>query len=206
MGSFTLTSLLDELARQEVVVGLFLMGAGLVFLLMGRQMFQILVAISFGVVGFVLGGLVPIAPDLSLMCCLGGAVLLAGLSMLLTKVAVGALAGGWAGVSTLGMLSSFDLPDEVLYAVCAVAVALAVSLTLIMFQEMIVAVTSFEGAILVLSGGVVFSNQYPMFWRNIRDLLVNTPIFVPFLVIAITVTGFFLQLSQLRQKDSGMSV
>jgi hypothetical protein len=36
-----------------------------------------------------------------------------------------------------------------------------------------------------------------------RDLLVAHPIFAPFLLLAGTVTGFYWQMSELRQRDAG---
>ena len=202
---FNLAVMLDELAGQELILGLFLVGAGLVFLLMGVQLFKAIVAISFGVVGFVAGGLLPVSELAQLGCGLAGAVALAVASVYLVKLPVALLAGGWSALAVLGLISGFQLPDEMLWVFGLVAFAVGASLTTIMFQELVAFVTSLEGALLVLSGAVVFASQNPMSWWHLRSLLIDTPIFAPFLVVAVTVTGFYLQLTQARQKQSGQS-
>ncbi|MBI4579073.1 MAG: hypothetical protein HY718_05180, partial [Planctomycetes bacterium] len=51
-----LPSIVDEVARQEALVGAFLDAAGLMFMILGIRLSRLLIGLSFGVVGFVLGG------------------------------------------------------------------------------------------------------------------------------------------------------
>lgn len=208
VGRFNFTGLLDELARQELVLGLVLIGAGLVFMLMGTQMSRVLVAISFGVIGFVVAGFAAGADgdDMTwLIYAFAAAILLGAVSMYFERPAVGVLAGAWAALCVMGYLANMRIPEQVWYALGVVTFGAVIAMSVILYEETVAGVTSFEGAILTLSGCVIFLSEHPAFWRPIRDLLINTPIFAPFLVLAVTVTGFYLQLAKLRQKQSGMS-
>lgn len=202
MVHFELTMLLDELSTQEQILGLFLIGSGLVFLLLGSQIFKPVLAVSLGVIGFVIGGLLPLSEWLRWGSGLLGAICLALIGLYYYRFALAVLCGAWAGLCVMGLLGGFDIRSEVIYALAAIAFVAAVSLTFIMQQESLAWVTSLEGAILVLCGLGILGSQYHGFWRHISKLLIETPLFAPFLVLAVTVTGFYLQLAQMRQKEN----
>jgi hypothetical protein len=176
-------------------------------MLMGGRMFRALVAISFGVVGFVIGGLLPVSDLFQIVSSFVLAVGLAIASGFMIKGAVALLAGGWSALAIIGFRAKIGVSnDKVMLLLGGVALAITISLTFIMYREIIAFVTSFEGAILLVSGTIIFCSRAPSLWRSIRELLLDTPIFAPFLLLAVTMTGFYLQLSDLRQKDSGVSV
>ena len=206
MGAFSLQAFLNTLERQDLVLGLFLLGAGLVFLLLGLRVFKAVVMISFGVIGFVLGASLPGPEALQLVCALLGAVGLALASTLRLRVSVAVLAGAWSGVMVMGLLQRFGVDDSLTLVFGIVALVVTVSLSLILYQEVIAYVTSLEGAILFLSGLIVFLSQSRSVWGHIRGLLTDNLVFAPFLMIAGTVTGFYFQLGELRQKHTGVSV
>jgi len=78
-------------------------------------------------------------------------------------------------------------------------------MTFIMFQEVIALVTSLEGALLLLAGLVVLASHSPSFWNHIRPMLTENSIFAPFILIAVTFSGFYFQISEFVRKKSGMS-
>ncbi|GMU24520.1 MAG: hypothetical protein AMXMBFR13_45940 [Phycisphaerae bacterium] len=205
MTSLNLAGLLDVLAAQDLLLGLFLAGTGMVFMILGARIFRTLVAISFGIVGFVLGGILPIPEELQLACAFFGALVLAVLSTFIMRVSVGVLAGLWAAYAAILLMSSFDLGDNVSLALGALAFVAAASLSIIMYREVIAFVMSMEGTLLFIAGLIIFLNQSPVMWSHIRSMMVTSSIFAPFLLLAGTVTGFYLQMAELRQRDSGVS-
>ena len=46
---------MEQLATQPLGVGVFLAGAGITFMLLGHRIFRALIAVSFGVLGFLVG-------------------------------------------------------------------------------------------------------------------------------------------------------
>jgi hypothetical protein len=205
MTSLNLAGLLDVLAAQDLLLGLFLAGTGMVFMILGARIFRTLVAISFGIVGFVLGGILPIPEELQLACAFFGALVLAVLSTFIMRVSVGVLAGLWAAYAAILLMSSFNLGDNVSLAVGTLAFVAAASLSIIMYREVIAFVMSLEGTLLFIAGLIIFLNQSPVMWSHIRSMMVTSSIFAPFLLLAGTVTGFYLQMAELRQRDSGVS-
>ncbi len=203
MVRFDIAALLDELSNQEAFLGLFLLGAGLVFMILGSQMFKPLLGISLGVVGFVIGGLLPLHDMTRWLSSFGLATALAVIGLYYYRMALAVLCGSWAGLAVIAFLSPFELRYELVLILAGIACTVAVSLTSIMHDESLAWVTSLEGAILGLSGLVVFAGHSGNAWNHMRRLLVQTPLFVPFLVLAVTVTGFYLQMSLMRQKQSG---
>jgi hypothetical protein len=93
MGSIDLSGILDVLANQDPLLGVFLAGAGLVFMAVGCRVHRSLVAISFGVLGFVVCSLVSGGDVTRLMLGLVGAIVLGAVSTHYTKPALILLSG-----------------------------------------------------------------------------------------------------------------
>ena len=207
----SLPSVLDKVAHQEVVVGAFLLGCGLMFMIMGVRLAPLMVALSYGVIGFVVAACTPL-PDMAkvmLGLALGGG--LAAGSLFVLRPAVIGLAGLWVALAVMTMLGGAGLQDQVVIACAAVGLIGGCSLGVIMKDEAIAFVTSLEGCLLLIGGLVLMVGpflwmvQNPTLWHHLRDLLVNNAIFAPFLVLAGTTTGFYLQLAELQKKRVGRS-
>ncbi len=204
---FSLSGFLDELQQQGLILGIFLTGIGLMFMMLGYRLFPTLIAVSFGVVGFVVGFTYSEGLDdiMRVVVGLASGAALGGLSALSLKVSVAVLAGGWAGLLTLCILGNTTFAPEVVLALGG-AVGLAVlALTFVVYHEMIAFTTSFEGALMVLSGLAVFVSHSTVAWYHFRSIFMAHPLFPAFLVLAGTLTGFYLQLAELRRKDTGMT-
>jgi len=205
MTSLDLPGVLDVLAGQELLLGVFLAGTGLVFMIFGYRLYRPLVAISFGVVGFVLCSLLPGPMELRLGLGFLGAVALGAISTFFIKASLATLAGTWMAYVAILLSGLFEVPLEAKLTVAALAFGGAVSLSLIMYHEVTAFVLSMEGSLLLIGGMVIFMNQSPIFWSHMRDLLVSNPIFAPFVLVTGTVTGFYWQMSEQRQREAGTS-
>ena len=203
MNFISLQEMISALEMQNAILGLFLLGAGLAFLLMGFRIFKVLVAISFAVVGFVLAASLSQSAAGQVAGGLVGAVVLAFVSTLAVKLSVALLTGGWSAVAVMALVCRMGLSGTPALVLGGVSLIVAVSLTFIMFEEIIATVTSFEGTLLFLAGLVVVMSQSPALWRLTRSLLTDNLLFLPFLVLAGTVTGCCFQLAELREKRSG---
>ncbi|UCD27973.1 MAG: hypothetical protein JSV03_12845 [Planctomycetota bacterium] len=205
MNLFSLQVMLDELAARELILGLFLMGAGLVFIIMGFRVFKVIIPLSFGVIGFVIGACMPLSFVMQMVCACVFAIGLAVVSIMTIKISVAVLAGAWSGLAVILFVSLFTNEEYALYLTGGFAFVAVVSLSFISYREIIAFVTSLEGTLLALAGMVIFVAQFVVLWHHLRDLLLHTPIFAPFLVITGTVTGYYLQVTELRQKKTGIS-
>jgi hypothetical protein len=203
MYSIDVTNLVETLTTQGMVVGLCMALAGLVFMLMGVRISQALIAASYGFIGFVFGLILPIDGWAQLVIALLCATSLAIASTYVMRCSVAVLSGGWAGFLALQVLARMGLQGEVLLAISVMTCLGVVSLSLIMFEEIIAFVTSLEGALLLLGALMIFFSENPTLWAHVRGLLMTSPFFGPFLIVAGTVTGYYLQVAELRHKHTG---
>ncbi len=205
MLSFSFATVLDVLASQQLLLGIFLNGAGLVFMIFGFKIFRPLVAISFGVLGFVGFSLLPVSDEFRVGLGFMGAIALGAISTFFIRAATTILAGVWSAGAALLAIGLLELPYEAELTIGVIAFACAVALALILQQEVTAFVLSLEGSLLFIAGLVILMNQHPSFWVHIRDMLIDNPIFAPFAVLAGTVTGFYWQSAELRQREAGTS-
>lgn len=203
--NFDLRMALQLLEGRELMLGLFLSGVGLVFIILGLRVFRSLVSVSFGGVGFVFGLMVPLDTPWCWLAAACGAVALGVVSARFMKASVAVLAAGWAALVTLIAVTPLGLTDEMVLVASVLAFGAVISLTFIMYYETIAAVMSFEGTLLFLSGLVVFISHQPAVWTHLRELFVDSPFFGPFAVLAGTVTGFYLQVAEMQKKEVGTS-
>lgn len=208
MGPFGLPTLVDLVAlveRRELVLGLVLLGAGLVFMLLGCRLVKVLIAVSFAGIGLLIGLNLPLASPLPLLCGLAGGVGLAVASTFIAKISLAVLGGGWAGYVVMVVLAQGGVSDNAALFAGAVLFLLIGSLAFVLFEQIVAFVTSLEGALLFTGGLVVFLSHSARAWPHIRSMLTESPLFGPFLVLAGTVTGFYLQLTDVRKKQTGAS-
>lgn len=203
--NFSLPAMLDELASKDLVLGLFLIGSGLVFMIMGVRMSRSLIALSFGVIGFVLAGCLSKIESTQIIYGLAGSVLLASLSMYRIKASVAVLTATWVGLAVFATGSYLKLTDQTTLLLATAVGCGGASLAFILYYETIALVTSMEGAMLFLGGLIVFFSHNSVIWGHIRSMMTENPAFLPFMILAGTVTGFYLQLTELRQKETGMT-
>jgi len=203
MYSIDISYLMETLTTQGMVVGLCMALAGLVFLLMGVRISQALIAASFGFIGFVFGLILPIDGWAQLLVSILCAIGLALASTYVMRCSVAVLSGGWTAFLALQILARMGIHGEVLLALSVMIFLGVVSLSLIMYEEIIAFVTSLEGALLLIGALIIFFSENPTLWSHVRGLLMTSPFFGPFLIIAGTVTGYYLQVAELRHKHTG---
>jgi hypothetical protein len=196
--------IINELAGREMMLGIFLAGAGLVFMLMGLRIFKTLIAVSFAVIGFGLGMSLPAADLIRIVLGIVGALGLAVVGSMFIRFSVGLLAGGWAVALALHFMDILELRPDVVIVASVFVFVVVVSLSFVLYNEILALVTSFEGAMLIFGGVVILCSQSHSLWIHIRPLFLESVLFVSFLLLAITLSGFYFQTADLRKRQTGM--
>jgi hypothetical protein len=192
--------------RQDLVLGLFLLAAGLVFMLLGVRIYNVLVSLSLGLVGFVIGISMPVPEPTHWVLGVLMAIGLGLVGTFLVRVGVAVLCGGWAAYALIVVVEGLGAMDTICLVIGGAAMLVAVALTFVMYDQMIALVTSLQGCLLFLGGLAVFISQSQGVWSHFRRMVGENPIFGPFLVLAGTVTGLYFQLTELRQKNTAVGM
>jgi len=203
--SLSLRMLIGELEGQDPVLGVLMIGAGLVFVILGARIFRVLMAISLGCVGLVLGASLPLDPFWQMLAGVAGGIGLALASVFLVRLGVAALAGGWFAAAAMLVAGHLQARDDIVLIIGGLAFLAIAALTFVLYFEVIAAVMSFEGALLILAGLAICLSRYSAMWYHIRALLLETPALAAFLVLAGTVAGYYTQIAERQKKQVGIS-
>ncbi len=201
----TLRSLLQEIEHQDPVLGMLLVGLGLVFMLIGARVFKVLMAFSFACIGYGLGQLLPLDLIWTVIAGLAAGVGLAIASRYFVRTGVAVLAGGWFASLVIFTADSMGAAPSVSLVAGGFAFLVAVSLVFIMYFEVIAAVMSLQGSILIISGASILLSRYSNMWFRLRSMFLETPALLMFLLVAGTVTGYYLQIAERQKKQVGTS-
>jgi hypothetical protein len=194
---YSLRSLLEGLEVQEPLVGLFLVTAGLVFMVTGARIFQVLLIISYAWVGFMLGSSLPLEPMWQVIAGVVAGLGLAIASRFFVRLGVAFLAGGWFAFVAMSVATGLVIGGMAFLA--------AVALAFVVYFEVIAAVMSFEGTLLIIGGLIALISQYSTMWLRIRSMVIESPALLSFLLLAGTVTGYYTQISERQKKQVGTS-
>jgi len=192
--------------RQEVAVGVLLLGAGLVFMILGVKLYKSLIPISFVGIGLAIGVNVPVSGEVAQWAC--GIILAVALgigSSYVNKLAVALLAGGWTGVFAASLAVTFGLQQRISLGIGLVFLLAVASLAMPLYQQVIAYVTSLQGSMLTIGGLIAVLHAFPTFWAGLRTIVVDNSFVAPFFIVSLTVMGFYLQSAETRQMESGMS-
>lgn len=199
------SAIFTELSRQEFILGLFFLAVGLVFLLWGLRIYRVLVVVSLVAIGVIVILKLPFSTVVRVLLAVPIGLLLSFVGWRLAKISVAVLASFWAAFVVFTIFEAFGVRDEVCLVLCLIAVGIVISLIFILFEQIIALVTSYEGALLCVAGIINLAGQSPRLWELLQPMLLENTFFTPFLVVAITFTGFYFQMAELTRKKTGMS-
>ena len=205
MPSISLTVLLGELEGQDMLLGLALVGVGLVFVIFGARIFKPLIILSFLVVGFVFGMALPVTLVAQLLTGIVAAIGLAVVSKFYPQLSVALLAGGWAALVVTIVACYLGASDRIAMVLGGFSLAVTVSLGFVVQYEVAAAVLSFQGTLLMAGGLVIYLSHHAATWRHLRTIILENPPFLAFLLLAGTVTGYYLQVAEAQKKAIGTS-
>jgi hypothetical protein len=197
-----ITSINDWVAflrSSDTAVGFPLIICGLGLMLFGWRMWKVCVVLSFGLIGAVLGAIVAGQSEHQAMFAIVGAVLLAGVSIYPARQALSVLGGLIGGGVVHFYLSRFQWNGVVHWSMCGTAFVGFAAYSFLSKQRVVIFVTSFFGAVLLMSGLAAWAMSVPAFFGTVRALASYSLIVVPFLLLVPTVVSCFYQIAEVRR-------
>jgi len=203
---FSIRVWFDWLRYQNPLLGLIMATGGLLFMFYGWRITRAAITLSSALLGALTATTLadnlefgPAAEAGLVALC---ATLLAALGRRSVKIAAAILGGVLAQSACVYVATWLSLP-AVVVSMSGTAVGLLVaSLAFILFDHVVIFVTSLEGAVMLVSGMMIILAERPATMAALRDLSLNNPLFIPMTFVAPTVIAFCLQLSEYQEKDA----
>jgi len=187
------------------LLGIPLLLGGVVLMLSGWRLWKVAVTFSFGIIGAVIGVMIAEGGQYSLLYAGIGFVLLGAASYPPVNYSVVVL-GGAIGASIINYLfSGFGLAPVALWTITGIGLVASCALAFLNLRQVVVLVTSFEGAVLLLSAAVAFLSEVPELFHFFRPMAYKGSFFVPFLLLVPTVVGTMIQLADVNRKGVGIN-
>jgi hypothetical protein len=115
------------------------------------------------------------------------------------------LLGGIIGAGVLmQILASLGLDHWPLWISTALSLGCVAALCYAHPRHVVIIITSFEGAAILLSGLIPILSASPVIFRFFQGMSRNSNIFLPFLLMVPTMVGVFLQMADSHRRDSGI--
>ena len=187
------------LKTTSAAMGFPLVVCGLALMLFGWRMWKVCILLSFGLIGAALGSHFAPSSDMEFVLAIASAGVLATLSYLLSKYAVAVL-GGLIGAGVVATtLDGSPIHGPALWAVSAVFFAISTAMSVLYRKQVIVGVTAFLGATLLISGLTAFAFHSSAL-ASIRDTIMPSgAIVVPFMLLVPTVMSCLYQSSEMTR-------
>lgn len=187
------------LRQSHSAMGIPLLVAGVGLMLFGWRLWKLCVMLSFGLIGAVAGAwLVGPGDDQWQYAAIGG-VALALASYWPAKYAVSLLGGLIGAVLTMYLMSGLGFSGELLLAVGGVALVVCAAYSFLNRRHVVIIVTAFLGAVLLLSGLTAWVANMPWLYRAVQGMAAGSAIVVPFILLVPTVMSSFYQSAEVRR-------
>jgi len=178
-------------------VPLIVVGAAL--MLFGWRMWKLCVVASFALVGAAIGWKFAPAPENQWMFALGGGVVLGLASYWPVNLAVALLGGLIGGAVVAHSFEGMGLRGPTLWCIGGAAFLACTAMAYLNRQRVVIVVTAFLGAALLMSGLITLSMASPTLFGALRSVGSAYAIVVPFLLLVPTVMSSFYQMSEIRR-------
>ena len=176
-----------------------LIAGGLGLMLFGWRMWKICVVLAFGVIGTIAGfHLVGPVKDqwFYAVCC--GAILGLG-SYYPVKFAIAVLGGLIVTAFAHFYLTNLNVAGAALLGACIVAFFGGTAFAVINRRHIVIIVTAFLGAVLLISGLMTWVISAPAFVGTVRAMAASSMIVVPFMLLVPTVMSCFYQVAEVHR-------
>lgn len=187
------------LQRIDPLIGVPLVIAGLSIMAFGWRTWKVWVVLSFAVVGLLTPMFFVTETSEALLYGAGAGALLGLLSFYLLNWSVPVLGGIVGGLLLTPALEGIGLRGPALWAGMGVAFACATGMAAINRRYVIILVTAFEGAVLLMSGVAAFMTSNPKFLTTFQGMAAGSVLITAFCILVPTVMSFFYQVSEVRR-------
>lgn len=172
---------------------------GVALMFFGWRMWKVCVMISFGVIGAAIGAMLVGPSDDQWMYAVCGALALGLLSYWPVNIAVSLLGGLIGGGMVTMSLAQLGLMGTTLWVAGGVATLAFVAFAFLNRQLVVIVVTAFLGALLLLSGLATWVMALPGFYGSLRTLATGSVLVLPFILMVPTIMSSFYQASEVRR-------
>jgi hypothetical protein len=186
----------EQITSLNIVEALTFLSFGSICIFYGWRVFKILVVISFGLLGLVLGmTIIERINGLNNQLAGGliGMGLLAVLSIPLLRWAVCILGAFAGGILTSGIWYACSLPEPYIWAGALTGIVAGGMISFIIFKAAVMLFTSLLGSGLVVIGSLALLYVYPRTTTQVEYLIFNHNWFLPAALILPTIVGVTLQ-------------
>jgi len=169
---------------------------GAVCLVYGWRVFKMLVVISFGLLGLILGLTVSDKVSGGESQILGGLIglgLLAALSVPLMRWAVSILGAVAGGILTSGIWYACGLTETYIWAGALIGIVAGGMISFIIFKVAVILFSSLGGSGLMATGVLALLYLYPQTTEKVEELIFTKKWFLPTMLMAPTLVGLILQ-------------
>jgi hypothetical protein len=187
------------LSRSHSAIGMPLLVAGLGLMLFGWRLWKLCVMFSFGLIGALLGAWLAGPGQAQWVFALAAGALLGVASYWPVGYGVSLLGGLIVAGLVTQSVASMGLSGTALWITGGVACVAGTAYAHLNRQYVVILVTAFLGAALLLSGLAVWMMNLPGLWATLRGLATDSVIILPFLVLVPTVVSSFYQLAEARR-------
>ena len=180
----------------NVLEALTFMSFGAVCLVYGWRVFKMLVVISFGLLGLLLGLIVSdkiSGGDSQIIGGLIGLGLLAALSVPLMRWAVSILGAVAGGILTSGIWYACGLTETYIWAGALIGIVAGGMISFIIFKVAVILFSSLGGSGLMATGILALLYLYPQTTEKVEELIFTQKWFMPTMLMAPTLVGIILQ-------------
>lgn len=195
----SLSDWVSFLRSSDSALGFPLVICGLGLMLFGWRMWKVCVVLSFGLIGGVVGAGIADGSSNQTLFTIVGAVLLGLASFYPAHQAVSVL-GGLIGAGIVHFyVSPLRFDPVVHWSLFGAAFVGFSAYSFLSRQRVVIFVTAFFGAILLMSGLASWVMSVPAFFGTMRGLASYSLIVVPFMLLVPTVMSCFYQIAEVRR-------
>ena len=200
-----ITSVSDWVAflrGSEALMGVPLLVCGLGLMLFGWRLWKVCVVISFALIGAVVGTKLAGSSPHQVLYAIGCAAVLGALSYRPANYSLAVLGGIIGSAFMINSMATAGLNGPVLWIAGGITLFACSALAFLNRQLVVVCVTSFIGAALLMSGLAVFAMSFPGFYGTLYSLARGSVVVLPFLLLVPTVMSCFYQVAEVRRVNA----
>lgn len=195
----SIDSWLRFLESSSSAAGFPLVVAGAGLMLFGWRMWRICVILSFGLIGAIVTAYLVGGGDNQWLYTVAGGAAVGVLSYWPARYALALLGGLIGGGLVVYSLDSIGIAGTALWGLGLTSFIACIALAVLNRQGVVVIVTSFLGAVLLVSGLVAWSMATPSLYKTFQGLAGGSAIVIPFLILVPTVMSCFYQGAEVRR-------
>ena len=179
--------------------GVPLIVGGLGLMLFGWRLWKVCVVLAFGLIGTLIAARLIGPSDDQMIYALACGTVVGLASYWPVNYAVCALGGVLGAAVAFSYLENMRLSDGTLWGGVAAAFVVCTAFSVLNRRHVVILVTAFLGALLLLSGLTSWVLNLPVLFGTFRSMAAWSAVVVPFLVLVPTVMSCFYQIAEVRR-------